>query len=74
MSEKNTVKPAIVRRTVTLRDAEEVKVLDFGKRMGLDFSSALRYIINDWARMQAQRPEALAVRGEGEGAAGLHGD
>ena len=63
-----------VRRNVTLTKREFRLVRGFGERMGLDFSSALRYIINDWARMQAQRPEALAVRGEGEGAAGLHGD
>ena len=67
-----------VTKNVVLYPREFAVVRSAQRRLGLasnnGFSAALRYIINDWARMQAQRPEALAVRGEGEGAAGLHGD
>ena len=56
-----------VRRSVTLRQREFDLVQWYAQEMGLDFSSALRVMVNEWAAMRAERARALqAIRSEDE--------
>ncbi len=66
-------KEMVVRRSVSLRPEDELLVREFAEQHGLDFSSALRFIVNEWAQWRTQRPEALAARGEGEVSGKLDG-
>ena len=52
-------KENIVRRTISLRPEDERLVLAFGAEMGLDFSSALRLIINEWRQQRERWDEVL---------------
>jgi len=44
--------PGTIRKTVTLYPEDYQAVKAFGEAHGLDFSSALRFVIRDWARMK----------------------
>jgi antitoxin component of RelBE/YafQ-DinJ toxin-antitoxin module len=39
----------IIRKTITMRLKDEELVRRVMKNYGLDFSSAIRFIVNDWA-------------------------
>ncbi len=51
-------KRALVRRTVTLRARDDALVQGFARAHGLDFSSALRFIISEWAKQRGLRRAA----------------
>lgn len=46
----------LVRRTVTLQREKEDRIIsDFAQRFGLDFSTAVRFIVNDWRNSDVSR-------------------
>jgi len=47
-----------VRRNVTLMEEDFEAVKTFGRRSGLDFSSALRFIVREWQRQKRLRQAA----------------
>jgi len=49
--------PGTIRKTVTLYPEDYQAVKAFGEAHGLDFSSALRFVIRDWARMKGYHQE-----------------
>ncbi len=56
--EKVKEKSELVRRNVTLFPEDFEAVREFGRRMGLDFSSALRFIVREWQRQEGLRRAA----------------
>jgi len=54
----NVKKQAFVRRNVTLLPEDFQTIRDFGRRSGLDFSSALRFIVREWQRQEGLRRAA----------------
>ncbi len=51
------MKEKLIRRNVTLYPEDFRVVKEFGLAHGLDFSSTLRFIIRDWARMKGYHQE-----------------
>lgn len=61
----------LIRRNVTLYPEDFRVVKEFGRAHGLDFSSALRFVIRDWARMRGYGEEESEGR-EGQARKELH--
>lgn len=54
----------IIRKNVSIYPEQETVVRDVARQFGLSFSSALRYIINDWARLRRRAEEEDVLRAE----------
>jgi len=51
---------SVVRRHISLRSQEHEAVQMYADALGLDFSSALRVIVNEWVRLRAQQEQVVA--------------
>lgn len=55
-------KEHVYRRSIVLRSREFDMVRAYAETMGLDFSSALRAIVNEWAMFRAARERAVEAQ------------